>query len=74
MEHQIKSGKEVIEEFFTGIFNIQGTDKNTTSKLIQLYRDNKLNDRNIQMVLEELKQDALNPQIKPSWQKLNQLK
>lgn len=74
MEHQIKSGKEVIEEFFTGIFNIQGTDKNTTSKLIQLYRDNKLNDRNIQMALEELKQDALNPQIKPSWQKLNQLK
>lgn len=74
MEHQIKSGKEVIEDFFTEILNIHGTDMNTTRKLIQLYRDNKLNDRNIQMALEELKQDALKPQNKPSWQKLNQLK
>jgi len=62
MDNQIKSGKEVIDEFFAEILNVEGTDENTINKLIELYGDNKFTDSNIQNALEELKQDAIKPQ------------
>ena len=61
MENQIKSGKEVIDEFFVEILNVKGTDNKTVEKLIELYGDNKLTDSNIQNALEELKQEAIKP-------------
>lgn len=62
MDNQIKSGKEVIDEFFAEILNVEGTDENTINKLIELYGDNKFTDSHIQNALEELKQDAIKPQ------------
>jgi hypothetical protein len=41
MENQIKSGKDVIDEFFAEILNIEGTDETTVNKLIELYGDKK---------------------------------
>ncbi|AHW58995.1 hypothetical protein SAMN05444285_1712 [Draconibacterium orientale] len=61
MENKIRSGKEVIDDFFAEILNIEGTDEKTVEKLIELYSDNKLTDSNIQNALEELKQDAISP-------------
>lgn len=61
MENKIRSGKEVINDFFAEILNIEGTDEKTVEKLIELYSDNKLTDSNIQNALEELKQDAISP-------------
>tara|TARA_R110002049_G_scaffold308871_1_gene514606 strand:+ start:617 stop:829 length:213 start_codon:yes stop_codon:yes gene_type:complete len=61
MDNQIKSGKDVIDEFFAEILNIEGTDESTVNKLIELYGDNKFTDRNIQNALEELKQEAIKP-------------
>lgn len=59
MEKPIKSGKEVIDEFFAEILNVEGTDENTVNKLIELYGENKFTDSNIQNALEELKQEAI---------------
>ena len=59
MEKPIKSGKEVINEFFAEILNVEGTDENTVNKLIELYGENKFTDSNIQNALEELKQEAI---------------
>lgn len=61
MENKIRSGKEVIDDFFAEILNIKGTDEKTVEKLIELYSDNKLTDSNIQNALEELKQEAISP-------------
>lgn len=61
MDNQIKSGKDVIDEFFAEILNIEGTDESTVNKLIELYGDNKFTDSNIQNALEELKQEAIKP-------------
>lgn len=61
MDKQIKSGKEVIDEFFAEILNVEGTDESTVNKLIELYGENKLTDSNIQNALEELKQKAIKP-------------
>jgi hypothetical protein len=61
MDNQIKSGKDVIDEFFSEILNIEGTDETTVNKLIELYGENKFTDSNIQNALEELKQEAIKP-------------
>ncbi len=61
MEKPIKSGKEVIDEFFAEILNVKGTDEDTVNKLIELYGENKFTDSNIQNTLEELKQEAIKP-------------
>lgn len=59
MKETIKSGKEVIDEFFSEILNIEGVDEKTVEMLVQLYGDDKLTDTNIQNGLEELKISAL---------------
>jgi len=59
MEEIIKSGKEVIDEFFSEILNIEGVDEKTVAMLVQLYSDDKLTDTNIQNELDGLKISAL---------------
>lgn len=66
MEEKIKSGKEVIDEFFSEILNIEGVDEKTVDMLVQLYGDDKLTDTNIQNELEELKISALKTSKKDS--------
>lgn len=61
MEKPIKGGKDVIEEFFAEILNVEGTDESTVNKLVELYCENKFTDSNIQNALEELKQEAIKP-------------
>ena len=59
MNAETKSGKEVMEEFFAGILEIEGVDKKTVEKLISLYREDKLTDTNIQNAMEQLLQEEL---------------
>ncbi len=59
MSDGIKSGKEVIDEFFAEIMNIEGVDKKTVEKLTSLYSEGKLTDTNIQNVMGQLLQEEL---------------
>ncbi len=61
MDKKIKSGKEVIDEFFSEIYNIGDVDEKTVDALVSLYSTGKLTDKNIQNKLEELVQQELNP-------------
>ena len=61
MSDEIKSGKDVIDEFFSEILNVEGVDQKTAEKLVDLYGENKLTDSNIQNALDELKREALKP-------------
>ena len=60
----MKSGKDVIDEFFAEILNIESVEQKTAKKLVKLYKENKLTDSNIQNALEELKQEELNSKAK----------
>lgn len=62
MSDEIKSGKDVIKEFFSEILNLEGIEPKTVERLVKLFQENKLTDSNIQNALEELKQAELNPQ------------
>jgi|TARA_Y100000031_G_scaffold102893_1_gene112831 hypothetical protein len=59
MSDEIKTGKEVIGEFFAGIMKIEGVDIKTVEKLTSLHSEGKLTDTNIQNVMEKLLQEEL---------------
>ena len=61
MDKEIKSGKEVIDEFFSEIYNIENVDEKTVKTLVSLYSEGKLTDKNIQNALEEIVQQELTP-------------
>ena len=60
MSDEIKSGKEVIDEFFAEIMNIEGVDKKIVEKITTLYREGNLTDTKIQNAMEQLFQEELN--------------
>ena len=59
MDDKIKSGKDVIDDFFAEIYNIPNTDKNTVDALVELYSQGKLSDKNVQNTLDEIIQKEL---------------
>ena len=59
MSDETKSGREVIDEFFANILNIDGVDEKTVKKLVSLYSEKKLTDTNIQNAMEQLLQEEL---------------
>lgn len=59
MSDKIKSGKEVIDEFFSEIYNVENADKTSVDILVSLYGKNKLTDTNIQNALDDLLQKEL---------------
>lgn len=59
MGEKIKSGKQVIDEFFAEIMNIEGVDKKTVAKLTSLYDEGKLTDTNIENAMGQLLQEEL---------------
>ena len=68
MDKEIKSGKDVIDEFFSEIYNIENVDEKTVEALVSLYSEGKLTDKNIQNALEVLVQQELTPPKKENEQ------
>jgi hypothetical protein len=59
MSDEIKSGKQVIDEFFAEIMNIEGVDKKIVAKLTSLYDEGKLTDTSIENAMGQLLQEEL---------------
>ena len=59
MSDETKSGREVIDEFFANILNIEGVDEKTVKKLTSLYSEEKLTDTNIENAMGQLLQEEL---------------
>lgn len=55
MANTVKSGKEILNEFFAGIDNIENVDPAITSMIKQLYDDNKLTEANVKNELQRLR-------------------
>jgi len=54
MDDTIKSGKDVIEDFFSDILNVPNADEKTVQKLVELYGSGKFTERNISNAMDEL--------------------
>ena len=60
MSEKIKSGQDVIEDFFAEIYNVPNADKKTTDTLVALFSENKFTEKNIQNALDGQMQIELN--------------
>ncbi|HEY9168457.1 MAG TPA: hypothetical protein VIN72_03125 [Lutibacter sp.] len=54
MENKVKSGKEILDDFFLNIENISNVDKDIAKMLSNLYDQNKLTDTNVKNELPNL--------------------
>lgn len=55
MAEKVKSGKEILDDFFDGIEEIENVDKDIVKMLSKLYQDDKLTDTNVKNELQKLR-------------------
>ena len=56
MTDQIKSGQEILEEFFSQIIDIEGVDGDVDETIIKLYQEGKLTNINISNELSRIRE------------------
>ena len=56
MEENVKSGEEIVNEFFNSIEEIKGVDANIAKMLATLYKEEKLTDINVKNELQKLRE------------------
>jgi hypothetical protein len=57
MDNQVKSGKEILDDFFGNIKNLPGVDKNVADILLELHKAGKLTNINISNALVALREE-----------------
>jgi hypothetical protein len=57
MDNQVKSGKEILDDFFGNIKSLTGVDKEIAEKIIALYKAGKLTSTNISNALVKLREE-----------------
>ena len=55
MSNEVKSGKEILDDFFSNIRDIPNIDENIANSLTSLYKQGKLTDTNIKNELQNLR-------------------
>jgi hypothetical protein len=56
MTDQIKSGKEILDEFFSQIIDIEGVDQDVAETIIKLYQEGRLTNINISNELSRIRE------------------
>lgn len=56
MDNKVKSGKEILDDFFTNISKIKNVDKGLAESLAKLYNQGKLSDTNVKNELSNLRE------------------
>ncbi len=57
MTDRIRSGQEVLDEFFTEIASMDGVDNDVANIVINLYREGKLTDTNLSNELARIREE-----------------
>lgn len=60
MEKKVKSGNEILDDFFESISKIENVDKALAESLTSLYKEGKLTDTNVKNKLSELRSKNAN--------------
>ena len=59
---KIKSGKEILEDFFNTVDEIPGVDNDIAAALKELFNEDKLSQKNLSNALFQLREEAKNEQ------------
>lgn len=54
-ENKVKSGKEILDDFFKEISSIENVDKTIANSLAELYTNVKLTDKNVVNELQKIR-------------------
>lgn len=60
MTEQIKSGQEILDEFFSQIGNIEGVDRDIAQTVLRLYQEDKLTNTNLSNELDKIRGEKEN--------------
>ena len=60
MKQEIKSGKQILDEFFQEIKNLSNIDESVVNTLIKLHESGKLSEKSIANALLELREKLSN--------------
>ena len=60
MDKPIKSGKEILDDFFNDILNVPNVDKNLASEIKKMYEEGKLTNTNLSNKLTSLREEKIN--------------
>ena len=60
MTEQIKSGQEILDEFFSQIINIEGVNQDVAESVLKLYKEDKLTNINLSNELEKIREKKEN--------------
>ena len=60
MEKKVKSGKEILDDFFTNVSKIENVDSVLAESLSTLYDQGKLTDTNVKNELQKLRDKDAN--------------
>lgn len=58
MKTDIKSGQEILDEFFSELAIEEELDTKTVQLIVELYKDGRLSDRNVLNNLAEMREEA----------------
>jgi hypothetical protein len=59
MTERIKSGQEILDEFFAEMANIEGVDKDVANVVINLYHEGRLTNTNLSNELTRIREEKL---------------
>lgn len=60
MDKPVKSGKEILDDFFNGILNIPDVDKKLGSEIKKMYEEDHLTDTKLSNKLDSLREEEIN--------------
>lgn len=60
MDKPVKSGKEILDDFFNGILNIPNVDEKLASEIKKMYEEGQLTSTNLSNKLTSLKEEEIN--------------
>lgn len=60
MTNEIKSGQEILDEFFSQIANIEGVDQDVAEIVLKLYQEDKLTNINLSNELGKIREKKEN--------------
>ena len=59
MYENVKSGKEILDDFFSNLNSISNIDDNIANKIVELYNENKLTQKNISNFLSKMREEKV---------------
>lgn len=60
MSEEVKSGKQILDEFFNTLKEIPDVSEDVANVLLELYQSNKLTAKNIANMLSKIREESAN--------------